>query len=187
MNLHLGCGPIHLPGFVNIDSSEHWKPDILMDYLKLHERFEEGSADVVFSCHSIEHLEWPVGVVHFTDQVRRVLKPGGTLRVVVPDLMKVSRKYVGGEDLKDIYGGSHFYGIDHPATRFLYFMREWSHTIIFDESLLSGLLHNAGFVNIRTMPFGVSDDPELCGLDRYESESLSMECRKPLTGGIGQP
>jgi len=179
MNLHLGCGPIKLPGFVNIDHSAHWSPDIIMDYLKLSDRFGEGVADAVFSCHSIEHLVFPNEAVRALAQVFRVLKSGGVVRIVVPDLMLVARKYVSGDSLQSIYGGTHFYGRDCPATRFLYFCREWSHTVVFDEPLLTEMMREAGFINVHSCGFGISENYLLSNIDRYPEESLSMEGTKP--------
>lgn len=181
MKLQLGCGPIHLPGWINIDIEPSHAPDVAMDYLRLSDRYEEGAASLVFSCHSIEHLEFPNGVIRALAQIFRVLRPGGVVRIVVPDLFLVAQKYVLGQDLKDIYGGTHYYWRDTPATRFLYFMREWSHTVVFDYALLSMMLRDAGFVNVRQMPFGKSEIPELNGLDRFQSESLIIQSEKPNT------
>lgn len=178
MKLHLGCGPIHLPGFVNIDISEHWQPDVLMDYTRLDERYEANSAEYIACVHSLEHLEWDAGVVKALAQMFRVLKPGGVARILVPDFKMVAAKYLAGNDLRSLFGGEHFYQRDYPATRFLYFCREWQHTVIFDEELLAGLMREAGFV-VRKMPFGVSDIEALRGIDRFPEESLCLEGMKP--------
>lgn len=179
MNLHLGCGPIHLSGFVNIDHEASHNPDVCMDYLGIAERFGEGSASLIFSCHSIEHLAYPAGVVQFFKQAFTTLKPHGTIRLVVPDLMKVAKMYVRGESMRDIYDGPYYAYKDCPAERFMFFARGWSHTVLFDEQLLTMLLQDAGFVNIRVMSFGQSDVSELRGHDRFATESLSLEATKP--------
>jgi predicted SAM-dependent methyltransferase len=183
-HLHLGCGPIHLPRpWVNVDIEESHRPDVCLDYLTMSERpdiFRPGSVDFILSVHSIEHLSpYPDGVVRFFREAMAVMRPGGVIRVVVPDLMKAARKYVAGESLKDIYDGPFHYGRDCPAERFVYFCRAWQHTIVFDEPLLSGLMADAGFANVRRMPFGISDVPALCGVDRFESESMSIEGTRP--------
>jgi predicted SAM-dependent methyltransferase len=180
VKLHLGAGPIHLKGWVNIDIEPTHKPDICMDYLDLDEVYPENHVDLIYSCHSIEHLPYPHGVVEFFNQCNRVLKPGGTLRLVVPSLMMVASKYAAGEDLKDVYGSNFkgYYYKDCPAERMTYFMREWSHTIVFDEGLLRSLLLDAGFKNIRFPAFGFSEIKELRNLDRFATESLSAECDK---------
>lgn len=186
--LHVGCGPIIIEGsestcWLNIDKTSS-EADILFDFTEtLNPKFFRGDDSVwdgVFSCHCLEHCEWPGGVARFLNNALLCLKPGGTLRLVVPDLMKVAKLYVSGDDLKDIYGPDFkVEGIDCAATRFMQFCRAWEHTILFDERLLRLLMEQSGFVNIRVMPFGESDVPELKGLDRFESESLSIQCCKP--------
>lgn len=185
--LHIGCGPIHLDGWVNIDKERSHDPDIWCDAEDLDSvmaagkrLFDDNSVDLVFGCHFLEHLPWPSVVEIFLSSTHKILKPGGTMRIVVPDLMKVAKMYVRGEALKDIYGIDFpIVGPDCPATRFMAFARGWEHTVLFDERLLTMLMEQAGFVNIRVMPFGESDVPELRGLDRFFSESISVEGDKP--------
>ena len=177
--VHIGCGPIHLPGWVNIDKEWGHHPDLQMNCLNLSDVFRRCTVDHIFSCHMLEHLEWPSGVVNFFQVTIAALKRGGVLRLVVPDLMKVAKLYVEGDDLKGIYDGPFHEGPDCAATRFMYFCRAWDHQVLFDERLLRMLMTDAGFVNIRVMPFGESDVRELQGLDRFESESISIEGMKP--------
>lgn len=184
--LNLGSGGAHIRqvgvDWVNIDHEASHNPDLWGDYLFMHGSwFPSDSIDGIVSIHSIEHLPWPDGVIRFFEVTHHVLKPGGTMRLVVPDLMKVAKLYVAGDDLKGIYGPEFNIGPgpDCAATRFMHFCRAWEHTILFDERLLRMMMEQAGFVNIRVMPFGESDVPELRGLDRFESESISMECEKP--------
>lgn len=181
LRLHLGCGPIHLDGFVNIDICQQASVNRVLDYLQLDQAYPENSADMIYSCHSLEHVPFSEGTSKALAQWFKALRSGGVLRVVVPDFKKVAQKYCQGESLADIYGaGKHFVGdIDCGATRFLFFCRAWEHTVIFDESLLASMLRGAGFTGIRSLPFGVSDTPELAGIDRFESESLVMEALKP--------
>lgn len=183
--LNLGSGAAHIrqagADWWNIDNEITHNPDLCANYLHLPRWFPDDSIDGIISLHSIEHLSWPDGVIRFFSVTYAALKPGGTLRLVVPDLMKVAKLYVAGDDLKGIYGTEFDIGPgpDCAATRFMAFARGWQHTILFDERLLTMLMEQAGFVNIRVMPFGESDVPELRGLDRFESESISMECQKP--------
>lgn len=183
LGIHAGSGPIHLRSplirWVNVDISDAHKPDLCVDCCLLHNHFEEGSIDTYYSCHSLEHYPFPRGVQDFFAVAFRLLKPGGVIRIVVPDLMKVAKKYVAGEDLKDIYEGPFHEGPDFPATRMQFFCRAWQHTVLFDEQLLRYFIEEAGFKNVIPMPFGVSEVPELCGVDRFESESLILQSYKP--------
>lgn len=174
--LHVGSGKIRYEGWVNIDNEAKHSPDYVMDARDIDMKFGVGTVDLIYGCHFLEHLPWPPGVQEFLLAAYRVLKPDGTLRLVVPDLMKVAKLYVVGDDLKGIYGPDFkVEGIDCAATRFMAFARGWQHTVLFDERLLRILMEQAGFVNVRVMPFGESDVQELRGLDRFESESLAIQ------------
>jgi len=180
LNLHLGCGPILLPNFTNVDRDAHHNPDVCMDYLQMTERFGENSADLIYSCHSIEHLEYPAGVVTFFREAFRTLKPGGTLRLCVPDLRLVAAKYLRGESLKDIYNFNAYAYKDCPAERFTFFCRAWEHTVLFDSQLLQMLVQDAGFVQFHVCDFGASQHPAMRHIDRMEPESIVVQCYKPI-------
>src|SRR6185437_10267652 len=55
LDLHLGCGPKYLPGFVNIDANPMHKTDILLD-IRCGLPFASNSVDSIYSTHMIEHL-----------------------------------------------------------------------------------------------------------------------------------
>ena len=72
--IHLGCGKVRLPGFINIDIQPGPAVDLVGDIRNLD--FEDSSIDLVYSCAVIEHVgrrEW----VDLLKDWRRVLKPGG--------------------------------------------------------------------------------------------------------------
>ena len=57
--LHLGCGKVIIPGYTNIDIQPSPGVDIKADLRKL--PFEDGYADLIYSCANIEHFgrkEW---------------------------------------------------------------------------------------------------------------------------------
>ncbi len=59
--------------------------------------FAEKTFDGVYHSHLLEHLDQEVAP-SFLQECHRVLKPGGILRVVVPDLEKLARGYLGVVD-----------------------------------------------------------------------------------------
>ena len=55
--------------------------------------FESDSVDIVYHSHVLEHLDRPVAE-RFLAEIRRVLKPAGICRIVVPDFESLCRAYV---------------------------------------------------------------------------------------------
>jgi SAM-dependent methyltransferase len=55
--------------------------------------FPDGSVDAVYHSHLFEHLDREVGE-KFLHEVKRVLKPGGIHRIVVPDFEFLCRDYI---------------------------------------------------------------------------------------------
>lgn len=114
IRVNVGCGATPTPGWVNIDNS--WtikgvrnpllraiftplgmfkgKDDYIATIRKHDIRwadagkrlpFADGSVEVVYTSHMLEHMTREE-VRRFLAETRRVLKPGGLLRVAVPDL-----------------------------------------------------------------------------------------------------
>ena len=82
--LNLGCGKIFHPDWVNVDLISN-NPHVVAFDLNLGIPFAAESFDIVYHSHILEHLERPYAE-HLLQECFRVLKPGGLLRVVVPDL-----------------------------------------------------------------------------------------------------
>jgi len=89
--LHVGCGHEPLPPWfqgaveTRLDIDPRCEPDVVASMTDLG---DIGPFDVVFSSHSLEHLA-PHDVGVALGEFRRVLKPGGRLVVIVPDLEDV--------------------------------------------------------------------------------------------------
>ena len=111
MKLHLGCGKRRLEGYLNVDARLEVGPDLVADVTAL-TGFEDGSAELVYACHVLEHI--PRGQVDAAlAEWRRVLKPGGLLRISVPDFQKVYKLYHQGVPLCRLEGMLHGRQ-DHP-------------------------------------------------------------------------
>jgi predicted SAM-dependent methyltransferase len=92
--LNLGCGNRFNNGkeWVNIDFTSA-DPCVKAHNLREGVPLHDNSVDVVYHSHLLEHFakhEAPV----FLSECRRVLKPGGVLRVAVPDLEGITRTYL---------------------------------------------------------------------------------------------
>lgn len=91
MKLHLGCGNIHIQGFVNIDIAKTPAADIVDDVTKL-ERVPSCSAEVIYACHVLEHFSHDE-VPKVLTRWRELLTPDGEIRISVPDIDRIVRVY----------------------------------------------------------------------------------------------
>lgn len=96
--LNLACGDFYLdtPEWINIDWYPHStsvKKANLLNPLP----FPDNHFDIVYSSHFIEHIP-KSRIEKFMNECHRVLKPGGTIRIVVPDFENIAREYVKNID-----------------------------------------------------------------------------------------
>ena len=103
--LNLGCGNRFHPKWVNVDFSSIGDGVIAANLAK-GIPFPEAHFDVVYHSHVLEHFS-RADAVYFLEECWRVLKPGGILRVAVPDLEKIARAYL--DALKKVQGGDEIY------------------------------------------------------------------------------
>jgi predicted SAM-dependent methyltransferase len=90
--LNVGCGTHYHKDWVNIDINADGSDVINFD-IKKGLPFENKEFDAVYSSHMLEHLSQSDGI-SFLREMYRVLKPGGVIRIVVPDLEAICRKYL---------------------------------------------------------------------------------------------
>jgi SAM-dependent methyltransferase len=102
--LHVGCGPRHrqLPApfltdewtEVRLDLDPGVKPDVLASIISM-PAVPDASVDAVYSSHNIEHVyahEVPLALAEF----HRVLKPGGFVMILTPNLQGVAEAVAKG-------------------------------------------------------------------------------------------
>ncbi|MCC8193293.1 MAG: glycosyltransferase [Deltaproteobacteria bacterium] len=90
--LNLGCGMTHHADWVNVDYVSHDESVLSYD-LWLGVPFADETFDVVYHSHVLEHFPRRQGMF-FLSECYRVLRPGGLLRVAVPDLENITRAYL---------------------------------------------------------------------------------------------
>lgn len=165
--LHLGCGHRRLPGYTHIDSRKETEPDIVADVADLH-MLPDRSAKVIYACHVLEHIPRP-HVFCVLEEWRRVLEPGGLLRLSVPDFHVLAELY-----LYDAVSMWRLIGPLMGGQR----NSEDAHHIAFDKEYLSWILTEAGYIHIRPWYPGQMhpvdyDDYSLARIDgRYISLNL---------------
>lgn len=92
MKLNFGCGQRYRKGWVNIDFHSD-SPEVQRVNLLGKLPFADNSFDVVYSSHTLEHFSLRV-TERILAECRRVLKPEGIIRTVLPDLENTCREYV---------------------------------------------------------------------------------------------
>jgi len=90
--LNLGCGYNYHPDWVNVDFISTGDEVIPHD-LTTGVPFSSENFDVVYHSHVLEHFTAQQGNF-FIRECFRVLKPGGILRIAVPDLEGITRNYL---------------------------------------------------------------------------------------------
>jgi SAM-dependent methyltransferase len=174
--MNWGCGEHPEPGWINSDIKDGPGIDISCD-IRHGFPLETGSIDYIASIHALPEL--PIGdLVGAMEELRRVLKPGGVLRLALPDLDKGIKAYlendrdyflVPDEDASTI--GGKF------VTQLLWY--GWSKTL-FTHDYTEELLGRAGYRSVFTCSFRETKSrfPEIVELDSREHESFFVEAVK---------
>ncbi len=143
MKLHLGCWHRHIPGWVHVDLCDmpHINYKSSIDDLSM---FDDNSADLIYSSHSFEYFDRQQAVDVLAEW-RRVLKPGGTLRLAVPDFDALLKVYAQtgelGRILGPLYGRMEIETEQGPKTLY--------HKTVYNFADLETLLVENGFANVR--------------------------------------
>ena len=207
VRVNLGCGPMAPEGWVNIDGS----PNVLLDRFRIVKRglrmcgvlsdahmtawpeeivyfdvrkplpFDDRSVESIYSSHLLEHL-YLFDAQAVLGESRRVLAPGGVLRLALPDAERLAADLVNG--VTD--------GTDDPG---LYFNRRlWAHPLVRPSrrqkiasvfggsthrwqptrSLVTSLLKGAGFTQVRECQYLQGNLPDLANVEHRE-ESFFLE------------
>jgi predicted SAM-dependent methyltransferase len=176
LRLHLGCGPNLKPDWINIDLFAP-NADAQLD-LREDWPFPTDSASKVYSEHVFEHFEHPVEVRHFLAETLRVLKPGGTMDIGVPDTEWPLTAY--GDDSDEYWrlakSGWHPPFCETKLDHINYhFRQEGEHKYAWDAATLTNELQKAGFVSIERRDF----DPSL-DLERRKLGTLYVRAKKSI-------
>ena len=174
--LHLGCGPNRLDGWVNVDIDPAWKPDVIHD-LSTGLPAESDSVDLIYSEHFLEHIPLAAGQ-RLLAHCHRALRPGGRVRIAMPDLAAVVEAYRGDWRDQDWLKDPAYASIDTACHMLNYGLREWGHQYVYDAEDLRLRLEQAGFTGITQCQWNDSSHPDLRGLETRTDSRLIMEAVK---------
>lgn len=156
VKVEIGAGSKRSADWVTIDNNDNC--DINWD-LRDGIPFPDGSVSVVYSSHFLEHLTYREGQ-QMLSECKRVLKPGGTILICVPD----SKMYIESY-MKDDVAAMKEHSLAHTAwndttkmdlLNYMAYM-DGHHKYMFDEENLLKVLSKAGFRNAKIRIF----NPEL--------------------------
>src|SRR5262245_28302640 len=155
IKLNLGGGFRKIPGFQNIDRKLGTEVYPLREWA-------DNSVDEIRASHILEHFPYrEIGAV-LSDWVR-TLKPGGLLRLAVPNFEHIIKVYSNGQRNDPIIQG-YLYGGQSDENDF--------HKALFDKDRLQVLLEGAGLLDIAPWESEISDAASL-------PVSLNLQGRKP--------
>ena len=182
---HLGCGKRNFgEDWVHIDGSRY-------SHVKSHDiinlPFNENSVDLIYASHVFEYFDRDEAV-EVLKKWKKVLKPGGILRLAVPDFEACAKLYVTKKEPLSKFVGM-FYGkwninvnSNESENNFVY------HKTIYDFDSLEKVLNDNGFREVirwdwRNVDHGKIDDYSQAYLPHMDKDngtlvSLNVECKK---------
>jgi predicted SAM-dependent methyltransferase len=176
--VHLGSGNALLPGWINLDCyppPPSSNAEILTLDLRRGLPFSNASVVALFSEHFLEHLPFETVRSVILPEIRRVLEPGGKIRIGVPNGEYFVDQYVahraGSRDqiFERARGGK------TPMMMLNEIAHGFGHYFAYDFEMFAGLLSSAGFVNVRRCaPF---DTP----IEQFKGKDRVDEWRNAMT------
>lgn len=179
--LQVGCGYNIYPEFINTDIE--WKPGVIpWDVSIIKEDnypIESGVLEGIYTEHCMEHIPFE-SVKDNLKEFHRMLKPGGTLRIAVPDgelFIDLYNRHRNGEKVTipkpdDRHEPTPMISINRIA-------RSHGHLFMYDFETFKYMLEEAGFKDIKKETFRNGRNPKLLvDSELRRDESLYVEATK---------
>lgn len=196
LRLHLGCGAVLKPGWVNVDYAQPvrlmrlaapvatrlgWiEPDFepappadLSWDIRRRLPFRPDSVDAIFAEHVLEHFTYAAGL-ELVRNCYAILRSGGVLRLGVPDLECYVRGYLGADPALDEV---------HPnrptrAVALSEIFYRYGHRAGYDFETLAVLCRDAGFISTGRSSFGEGRLGPIADSESRRSGTLYVEAIK---------
>ena len=213
IRVNVGCGQTPTKGWKNFDNSPSillarvpFLPMLLRSFRLLDDRNYEfiqfaktydiqhvnatkglplanASVDVIYSSHMLEHLDRDDANA-FLREAKRLLRPGGIIRLAVPNLRRLADRYMADGDADDFIA-SQLTCVPSPKTLTQRIKLAWvgprHHVWMYDAASLSKLLRGRGFIDPVALAAGATTiaDPGPLDLHERSDEGLYVEARMP--------
>ena len=181
IKINYGCGDVDQPGYINVDIRVTKTIDLVGD-LSWCKKKLRGICSEVYMSHVLEHYAYPgramrkgKGTVPYALHcVFEMLRPGGLIRIAVPDFARLCTLYQNGAiPLYPRISGRLCGEQDY---------RENLHKCVFDKRFLEYCLVDAGFVHVRDwspIDLGLVQDSSFDALEG-KITSLNLLAEKPI-------
>jgi SAM-dependent methyltransferase len=175
--LNWGCGSWTLPGWINADVKEDLGIDISCD-IRDGLPIPDDSLDYVVSIHALPMIPYP-DLVPVLVELRRVLKPGGVLRLSLPDLERAIDAYRRGERDFFLVPDEHVRSL---GGKLIVQLLWYGYSVtLFTTDFIEELLRSAGYREVFHCGYlqtQTQHAPGILELDNREKESLFVEAVK---------
>ena len=164
--INIGSGQRKFAGWINVDISDKYSPDVLMDGMEYLQSLPADSVEMICLHHNLEH--YGCGEADgLLRECHRALRSDGSLLVFVPDMQKLARMWISGEMdtqlfMTNVYGA--FHGEEGDRHR-------WA----FTRQSLKATLRGAGFSKVFPFDYRGIEGADIARDDRW---ILGMEAWK---------
>jgi predicted SAM-dependent methyltransferase len=174
--LNWGCGEHPEPGWINSDIKDVPGIDLPCDILE-GLPLDADSIDYAVSIHALPEIPY-TGLVPALQELRRVLKPGGVLRLALPDLDRAIMAYLNEDEDFFLIPNKDAESI---GAKFVVQMVWYGYSrSLFTHDFAEEIVRAAGFTDVIRCEYRetASSFPEIVELDSRERESLFVEAIK---------
>jgi predicted SAM-dependent methyltransferase len=183
--LNFGSGPRGKSGsnWLNIDGYPDTNVHFCLDFSRPLP-IPDNALDGIFCEHVMEHFTYEAGL-QICAELYRTMRPGGVIRIIVPDAERIVRTYCDDPERLIAYRGGPT--AMHAVNEL--FRQRYEHQFLFDWETMRRMLAEAGFQDIRRCDLHYGRCPALLiDDDKYAWESLYVEAaREAVSSAVPSP